>query len=70
MPEKVYVNGRSFDALLTTKEVADAFGVTPTQVGRWARDGRFPDGSISVTPGGHRRYDAATIAALVAEGTS
>ncbi len=45
-------------------EVAAIFGVQPRTVVRWAQDGRLP--SIR-TPGGHTRFHADAVHALVAE---
>jgi excisionase family DNA binding protein len=41
------------DDLLRPREVAHMFGVRPTTVARWAREGRL---AAVRTPGGHRRY--------------
>jgi excisionase family DNA binding protein len=41
------------DGLLRPREVAHMFGVRPTTVARWAREGRL---TAVRTPGGHRRY--------------
>ncbi|HJL18291.1 MAG TPA: helix-turn-helix domain-containing protein [Sandaracinaceae bacterium LLY-WYZ-13_1] len=41
------------DDLLTTSEAADALGVSPTSIKRWADAGRLP---AQKTAGGHRRY--------------
>src|SRR3954467_3900558 len=41
------------DDLLRPREVAHMFGVRPTTVARWAREGRL---TAARTPGGHRRY--------------
>ena len=38
----------------TTKQVADALGLAPSTVQKYARDGRIPH---DVTPGNHRRFD-------------
>lgn len=48
--------------LLTPAEVAKAFNVDPKTVTRWAKDNKI--GSIR-TPGGHRRYRASEIDALL-----
>jgi excisionase family DNA binding protein len=50
--------------LLTPGEVALMFGVDPKTVTRWAVAGRL--GSIR-TPGGHRRYRASEVTALLAD---
>lgn len=39
--------------LMTPAEVAEAFGVDPKTVARWAKAGRL---SVQMTLGGHRRY--------------
>lgn len=59
------INPPAQDKLLTPGEVARLFRVDPKTVTRWARTGRI--GSIR-TPGGHRRYYAAQIRALLSEG--
>lgn len=48
--------------LLTPREVADAFRVDAKTVTRWALAGRI--GSVR-TPGGHRRFFAAEVEALL-----
>lgn len=53
------LNGR----LLRTREVAMLFEVSERAVTDWATKGRIP--SIR-TPGGHRRYPADAVAALLA----
>jgi excisionase family DNA binding protein len=53
--------------LLTPGEVARIFRVDPKTVTRWANAGRIE--SIR-TLGGHRRYLAATVRRLVAEGAT
>jgi excisionase family DNA binding protein len=53
--------------LLTPAEVAQMFRVDPQTVTRWARAGRL--NSIR-TPGGHRRYRAAEVHALLAPTTT
>lgn len=60
------------DELLTPGEVADLFGVTPKTVARWADAGQL---RTIRTLGGHRRFPASEIRALLeqrdegAEGT-
>jgi excisionase family DNA binding protein len=53
------------DALLTPAEVAVLFRVNPKTVTRWARMGKL--GSIR-TLGGHRRFRASEVRALVEQG--
>ncbi|KOX23812.1 BldC family transcriptional regulator [Nocardiopsis sp. NRRL B-16309] len=53
------------EALLTPAEVAALFCVDPKTVTRWARAGKL---SSIRTLGGHRRYLAAEVRALLAEG--
>lgn len=55
------------EALLTTAEVADLFGVDSGTVIRWGRSGRLP--SIR-TPGGRRRYRASEVIQLRRNGTT
>lgn len=50
--------------LLTPGEVAKIFRVDPKTVSRWALRGKLP---FIRTLGGHRRFDAATIYAMMAE---
>jgi excisionase family DNA binding protein len=38
----------------TTKQIADALGLAPSTVQKYARDGRIPH---DLTPGNHRRFD-------------
>lgn len=47
--------------LLSRREVAAIFGVSPHTVYRWAREGRLP---TFMTLGGRRRYPADEIARL------
>ena len=49
---------------MTPAEVAALFRVGPKTVQRWAKTGRL---SSIKTPGGHRRYRAAEVYALLAE---
>jgi transposase len=46
------------ESLLRPREVAAIFGVRPTTIARWAREGKL---SPLLTPGGHRRYRPADI---------
>lgn len=48
--------------LMTPAEVAKAFGADPKTVTRWAVAGRLDS---FMTPGGHRRFYAAQIEAMV-----
>jgi len=48
--------------LLTTGQLADALGVSPSTVRAYAAEGRIP---ARLTPGGHRRYDIAEVAAAL-----
>jgi excisionase family DNA binding protein len=50
------------ERLLTRAEVAEMFQVSPSTVTRWAEAGRLP--SVK-TLGGHHRYDAKAVMALV-----
>ena len=52
----------TYDDLLSPAQVAKAFSVEVKTVTRWAKSGKLP--SIR-TPGGHRRYRRADIAALL-----
>ena len=51
------------EALLTPAEVAALFRVDPKTVTRWAKAGKL---SAIRTLGGHRRYRAAEVSALLA----
>jgi transposase len=44
--------------LLRPREVAAVFGVRPSTIARWAREGKL---TPLLTPGGHRRYRPAEI---------
>jgi excisionase family DNA binding protein len=57
------VNADHTSGLMTPAEVAALFGVGPKTVQRWAKTGRL---SSIKTPGGHRRYRAAEVYALLA----
>jgi excisionase family DNA binding protein len=54
------------DDLLRPREVAELFGVRPTTIARWAREGKL---TPLRTPGGHRRYSRQGIRQLFAEVT-
>ena len=55
----------SSDVLLTPGEVAVMFRVDPKTVTRWAKAGRL---TCIRTPGGHRRYSANEIRAVLSAG--
>jgi predicted site-specific integrase-resolvase len=59
---------RGFGEVLTPAEVARVFGVDVKTVARWAEGGRFPEGCVFTTPGGHRRYKASVIRRLTETG--
>jgi excisionase family DNA binding protein len=52
------------DGLLKPHEVARLLGVSVTQLGAWARDGKLP--AAVKTPGGHRRFRWADVRDAVA----
>ncbi|MGW5875151.1 BldC family transcriptional regulator [Nocardiopsis terrae] len=54
------------DALLTSVEVAALFRVDPQTVSRWAAAGKL---TSLRTPGGHRRYHATQVHALLTGAT-
>lgn len=56
-----------YDTLLTPGEVAQLFRVDPKTVTRWANAGKL---STTRTLGGHRRYHAAEVLALLTGGTA
>lgn len=56
-----------YEPLLMPQEVADMFRVSAKTVTRWAKAGRFPEGSIIRTLGGDRRYKESAVRALLAE---
>jgi excisionase family DNA binding protein len=45
-------------SLLRPREVAALFGVRPSTIARWAREGKL---TPMLTPGGHRRYRPAEV---------
>jgi excisionase family DNA binding protein len=60
----VHMDSNETEELLTPSEVAAMFRVNPKTVTRWARAGRI---SYIKTLGGHRRFKASEIRALLAE---
>lgn len=54
----------------TPGEVAALFRVDPKTVSRWVIDGRFPRGSVTVTPGGHKRFDVTLVNQMIEKGTN
>ena len=67
MATKVTISGVEYAPLMTVREVADAFRVHPGTVTKWAAAGRWPEGSVIRTLGGHRRYSAAVVAQMLAD---
>lgn len=57
----------SSDQLLTPGQVAALFAVDPKTVTRWAQDGRL---TCIRTLGGHRRFSAAEVHALIKRDTA
>lgn len=55
---------RQEEGLLTPGEVAQLFGVHPKTIARWANSGKL---TPARTLGGHRRYQADEVYALLAE---
>jgi excisionase family DNA binding protein len=53
-----------FQPLLTPGEVARMFRVDPKTVTRWAKSGKLEHVR---TPGGHRRYDEASVRKFLAD---
>jgi excisionase family DNA binding protein len=53
---------REYPELMTPGEVARLFGVDPKTVSRWANAGKI---GFVVTPGGHRRFQASEIKAML-----
>lgn len=51
--------------LLTSGEVAGLFRVDAKTVARWDKAGRFPEGTIIRTLGGHRRFRGDYIRSLL-----
>ena len=56
-----------YDELMTPHEVAVAFHVSSKTVTKWAKAGKFPDGSVIRTLGNVRRYKRAAVEALLAK---
>ena len=55
---------------LRSEALAALFGVDPKTVTRWAKAGKFAKVRIFRTPGGHRRYNAADVYALIEASTT
>jgi len=53
------------EQLLTPRQVAEVFGVSPKTVVRWARAGKLP---FITTVGGHRRFQLSVVKARIREG--
>ena len=51
--------------LMTPGEVAELFRVDVKTVTRWDEAGRFPPGAVIRTLGGHRRFKASAVQALL-----
>ena len=51
--------------LYTTAEVAALLAVHPDTITRADQGGKFPEGTVIRTPGGHRRFDADYIDGLL-----
>ncbi len=60
-------NHKNGERPLTTKYIAEMFGVDVTTVLRWADDGKLP---YFRTPGGHHRYFPEDIRKLIEEWTN
>ena len=52
------------EPLLTPREVAALYGVDPKSAVRWARQGKFPGGTVFKTPGGHYRFKERAVLAM------
>ena len=57
------VDRADLDAMLTPREVASLFDVTPKTIARWDEAGILAG---ERTPGGHRRFPAAAVYELLA----
>ena len=53
------------NSYMTTGEVAEALGISPKTVARWANEGKLPH---LTTLGGHRRFPRAEIERLAQSG--
>ena len=53
--------------LISSKEARERLGVSPATIRRWARTGKI---RAIRTPGGHFRFDSATIEALASQEVS
>ncbi len=62
LPSSLVVQARTSEPLLTPAEVAALFRVDPKTVTRWAKAGKL---SAIRTLGGHRRFHAADVRALL-----
>ena len=65
--DHILVAGQVEDRFLTPAEVAAEFRVSPGTITRWDNAGRFPDGAVIRTPGGHRRIRASAVTRLLGE---
>lgn len=54
--------------LMFPTEVAALWRVDPKTLWRWEKQGKFPQGTVTRTPGGTRRYRKAGIQQLLDEG--
>lgn len=52
---------RDMRTLLTTSEAAEALGVHPATIARWASQGQL---EVVILPGGHRRIPAEEVARI------
>ena len=59
------MNRPVIERLYTPKETAAMFHVHTGTLDRWARTGRIPAAAVIRTIGGHRRYRATYIDALI-----
>lgn len=56
--------------LMTPGEVGALFRVDAKTVSRWELKGKFPEGTVIRTPGGHRRYRADAVRSMLTGGAS